>query len=88
MLKPTRVNKLLNGNLGSNETVLEKMKPNTKLYIVEHKDLFPDNKPTHLCSGTHVRELYYPVLRIGDTIWDVDFGLFVWTGKNWKYKED
>jgi len=31
-----------------------------------------------------VRELCYPVLRIGDTVWDVDWGMFTWTGKEWK----
>jgi hypothetical protein len=83
MLKPTRVNKLLKGDLGSNKDVLEKMNPNTKLYIVD-KLPEPTVEPRHLCCGIMVRELYYPVLRIGDTIWDVDWGMFTWTGKEWK----
>lgn len=89
MLKPTRVAKLLNGNLGSNRTVLEGMNPNAKLYIVESLESQPKEEvgPRHLCSGIMVRELCYPVLRIGDTIWDVDWGLFTWTGKEWKAGE-
>jgi len=82
MLKPTRVHKLLNGDLGSNETVLRQMNPNTKLYIVE--ELPQNDEPRHLCCGIQVRDLCYPVLRIGDTIWDVDHGMFIWTGKEWK----
>jgi hypothetical protein len=85
MLKPTRVRHLLSSNLGSNQSVLETMNPNTKLYIV---DKLPEStvEPRHLCSGIMVRELCYPVLRIGDTVWDVDWGLFEWTGKEWKSK--
>lgn len=84
MLKPTRVAKLLNGDLGSNRQVLEEMNPNTKLYIVESIEPVQNDEPRHLCCGIQVRELYYPVLRIGDTIWDVDWGMFTWTGKEWK----
>lgn len=84
MLQPTRVSKLLNGYLDSNKSVLEKMNPNTKLYIVEHVELPQNDEPRHLCSGIQVRELCYPDLRIGDTIWDVDWGLFTWTGEEWK----
>lgn len=87
MLKPTRVAKLLNGDLGSNEQVLREMNPNTKLYLVESIEPIQNDKPRHLCCGIQVRELYYPVLRIGDTIWDVDHGLFIWTGKEWRFKE-
>jgi hypothetical protein len=85
MMKPIRVGKLLKGNLGSNKELLEKMNPNTNLYLVEKQ---PEEKvePRHLCSGIMVRELCYPILRIGDTVWDVDWGLFEWTGKEWKLK--
>ena len=86
MLKPTRVNKLLKGDLGSNKDVLEKMNPNAKLYIVD-KLPEPIVEPRHLCCGIMVRELCYPVLRIGDTVWDVDWGMFTWTGKEWKKGE-
>lgn len=86
MLKPTRVTKLLKGDLGSNRTVLEGMNPNAKLYIVESLESQPKEEvgPRHLVSGIMVREMCYPVLRIGDTILDVDWGLFTWTGKEWK----
>lgn len=85
MLKPTRVAKLLNGDLGSNRELLEKMNPNTKLYIVD-KLPKPTVEPRLICSGIMVRELCYPILRRGDTIWDVDWGLFEWTGKEWQSK--
>jgi hypothetical protein len=85
MLKPIRVAKLLNGVLGSNEDVLRQMNPSTKLYIVD-KLPEPTVEPRLLCSGIMVRELCYPVLKIGDTVWDVDWGLFEWTGKEWKSK--
>lgn len=81
MLKPIRVSKLLDGKLGSNEKVLREMNPNTLLYIVDKKP--KNDEPRHLCSGIQVRELCYPVLRIGDTIWDVDWGLFRWNGNEW-----
>ena len=85
MLKPTRVNKLLKGDLGSNKDVLEKMNPNKKLYIVESiQPVQQNDEPRHLCCGIMVRELCYPILRIGDTVWDVDWGMFTWTGKEWK----
>ena len=44
----------------------------------------PTVEPRHLCCGIMVRELCYPILRIGDTVWDVDWGMFTWTGKEWK----
>ena len=87
MLKPIRVGKLLAGNLGSsNEAVLEKMNPNTKLYLSEKPNIEVKAKVESrlICWGLHVREMCYPVLRIGDTIWDVDFGMFTWNGREWK----
>lgn len=85
MLKPIRVAKLLNGDLGSLEKQLQELNPNTKLFLTE-KVVSSDqaDKPRNLCSGIQVRELYYPVLRMGDTIFDVDHGLFEWNGKEWK----
>jgi hypothetical protein len=37
MLKPIRVAKLLAGNLGSNETILAEMNPNTNLYLSDKR---------------------------------------------------
>lgn len=85
MFIPTRAFKLLNGDLGSNQTVLENMNPNTQIFLVTKLQPEPVQEgPRHLCSGLSVRELCYPVLRIGDTVQDVDHGMFTWTGKEWR----
>jgi hypothetical protein len=50
MLKPTRVAKLLNGNLGSNREVLEVMNPNTLIY-------FSTNPPSKYIDEYTIEEL-------------------------------
>ena len=44
-------------------------------------------EPKHLCSGIMVTHLSYNELVIGDTVWDVDSGLYQWNGREWVSKD-